>query len=280
MSDRLSFVEWKQRVDASGYQPGCLPRRDLGILPSWAVVTAPFPQSSGFRASTWCADAGVAGRLEVGLWTHRPHSRIPRGMGARWALVLLCRGVSGRSCLDLDHSVGEVMYLTGGNLSGGARSGRRGLRQGVRDILDCGISFTKNGECRNVSPVLGLKDEGAGLDPLKLRITRLNRLFVRSVEKGVPVDLRALRLLGRDALAWDLLVYTAWRVRSVEEPLVVRWSWLGNQLGSRMRDAKSFRKRLRRAFAKVRVLYPALDAEPVAEGIELRPSPPMFEIHP
>lgn len=277
MPDRLSFVDWKQRVEESGYEPGRLRKTDLGILPAWAVVTAPFPQSSVHRQRTWRADAGAAGRLEVGLWSHRPWSRVPRGMGARWALVLLCRGVSGRSTLDLDESLGDLMRLTGTSQGGGARSGRRGLRQGVRDILDCGITFTKGRECRNVSPVLGLEQENADLDPLKIKITRLNGLFVRSVEKGVPVDLRALRLLGRDALAWDLLVFLAWRVRPVERPLVVRWSWLRDQLGSRMTDAKSFRKRLRGALAKVRVLYPGLDAEAVATGIELRPSPPMFE---
>ncbi len=278
MTDSFSLHTWKQRVAASGYTPGRLPRAHVGVLPTWAVATAPFPQSKLFRDDVWRSDAGRLGRLELGLWTHRTGGRIPRGTAARWALLLLCRGVVGRSSLDLGDSVGDVMQVTGGNESGGARSGRQGLRQAVVDVLQCGFFWTVGDETQNVSPVLGLEGLGTCRDPLQIKITRLNGLFVRSVRAGVPVDLRALRLLERSSLGWDLLVFLAWRVRSVRQPTIVRWSWLYDQLGSRMQDRKTFRKRVRESLLRVRVLYPTLEAEPVREGLLLHPSPPMFKI--
>ena len=278
MGDRLSFRTWGRQVMASGYEPGYLPESEVGVLPTWAVVTAPFPQSSTYSDKVWSADAGRLGRLEVGLWTHRPESRVPRGTAARWALLLLCRGVDPSRGLDMDETVDELMQLTGRSSSGGARSGRRGLRRAVRDVLDCGIVQTVGLESRNVSPVLGLRKLEIVRDPLKLKITRLNGLFVRSVEKGVPVDMRALRLVGRDALAWDLLVFVAWRVRPLDRPTVIRWDWLRAQLGSRMQCPRSFRSRVKKAMRKVETLYPNLVAESAEDGLVLSPSPPMFEI--
>ena len=170
------------------------------------------------------------------------------------------------------------MRLTGKSTGGGTRSGRESLRSGVKAVLTSSIVEVRGEIHRSVSPVLRLRIED-WQDPLRIRIERINPEFTESVDRGkngggVPVDLRALRLVGKDSLTWDLLVFLAWRIRGLKQPLVLEWSWLSEQLGSAISNPYAFRARLRDSLSKARILYPGLKAEVVKRGIEISPSPP------
>lgn len=272
----------KKVADADYWQRERRPE-DIARLPVWAVVMAPFPSVAKYTQDTWMSDSGRFGRLEVALLSNRTQFGIPCGISARRALCLISRALSGTK-IHLGNgtkTLGELVEQSGGHASGGGpRSGREALRKAIQAILACHITYQYRRpedlgvrDSLVVSPVLGLgePDTLVKADPLRLIIREVNPSFLRLVRSGVPVDMRALRLVGRDATTWDLLNFLAYRVRGVKKSdgILLLWEWLADQMGSGM-PLKSFKHHLTvEKIPKVRVLYPNLRATTEVDGVRL-----------
>ena len=90
----------------------------------------------------------------------------------------------------------------------------------------------------------------------------------------VPVDMRALRALKKSPLALDLyawLVYEAFRAHKSETARFETWEQLHARIGGDYADIDNFRKKVKAALAKIRVVYPTLKLGRKQGGIEVLP---------
>ena len=102
----------------------------------------------------------------------------------------------------------------------------------------------------------------------------LDEDFYRAlVDRPVPVDMTALRRLGRSPLAIDFYTWLTYRMSYLRKPVTVPWDALHAQFGSEYGRERDFRARARRALLKVAEVYPRARVEVEVEGLRLSPSP-------
>lgn len=97
--------------------------------------------------------------------------------------------------------------------------------------------------------------------------------FAALVDRPVPVDLVALRTLGRSPLAIDLYTWLTYRMSYLRAATTVPWVALQAQFGSEYVRERAFRDHARKALAKVAAVYPSARVTVEAEGLRLMPSP-------
>ena len=93
------------------------------------------------------------------------------------------------------------------------------------------------------------------------------------INRPVPVDMAALRRLGRSPLAIDLYTWLTYRMSYLHRPTTVPWSALHQQFGAEYGRERDFRAKALRAMTKVAQVYPAARAVVETEGLRLHPSP-------
>ncbi len=106
-------------------------------------------------------------------------------------------------------------------------------------------------------------------------VTLGERFFLEILERPVPVDMRALRVLKRSPLALDLYAWLTYRMSYLRAPTVIPWEALHAQFGADYRRVFHFRAETRRALKAVAMVYPEarVDAGSAA-AIRLFPSRP------
>jgi hypothetical protein len=97
------------------------------------------------------------------------------------------------------------------------------------------------------------------------------------LERAVPLDLGALRLLGDNAWAIDLYTWLTHRFSYLRWPTTVSWDELNDQFGSsRKLETKEARYKFRKAFEghlkRVLTIYRDANVEATSAGLVLRPS--------
>jgi hypothetical protein len=98
--------------------------------------------------------------------------------------------------------------------------------------------------------------------------------FNALVDRPVPVDMGALRRLGRSPLAIDLYTWLTYRMSYLRQPVTVPWSSLQEQFGAEYGRARDIRSRARLALLKVAEVYPEARVAVEPEGLRLSPSVP------
>jgi len=97
--------------------------------------------------------------------------------------------------------------------------------------------------------------------------------FYRAITAApVPVDMRALRALKRSPLALDLyawLTYEAFRAQHSRRPRFETWAQLHGHMGGEYADLDNFRKKVKGALKKIRVVFPGLKLGLRQGGIEV-----------
>ncbi|GAC1345190.1 MAG: replication protein RepA [Candidatus Dormibacteria bacterium] len=105
-------------------------------------------------------------------------------------------------------------------------------------------------------------------------IVELDEDFFRAlVDRPVPVDMAALRRLGRSPLAIDFYTWLTYRMSYLKKPATVPWAALHVQFGAEYGRERDFRARARRALLRVAEVYPEARVEVEVEGLRLTPSP-------
>lgn len=103
--------------------------------------------------------------------------------------------------------------------------------------------------------------------------------FYRAITAApVPVDMRALRALKRSPLALDLyawLTYEAFRAQHSRRPRFESWAQMHGHMGGEYADVDNFRRKVKAALKKIRVVYPGLKLGKRQGGIEV-----LTESHP
>lgn len=96
------------------------------------------------------------------------------------------------------------------------------------------------------------------------------------INNPVPVDMRALQALRKSPMALDLYCWATYRVSYLKGRAFIPWEGLQTQFGSSYpatpRGKRHFKEKFIEALKKVSLVYPGLNADPLPDGLELRPS--------
>jgi hypothetical protein len=108
-------------------------------------------------------------------------------------------------------------------------------------------------------------------------VMELSEDFYNAVQsQAVPLDLRAVRALGRYPMALDVYTWLAHRLCRVRGPQGDRVTWLAlrQQFGQEFGEQKDFKKKMREAIKRALLVYPKARLDTWGSGITLLPSPP------
>lgn len=106
----------------------------------------------------------------------------------------------------------------------------------------------------------------------------LSEAFYNSImERPIPVDPRALQLLGTKPLTFDIYVWIGYRLYSLEHPTRMAWSDLHVQFGSQTKRLRDFRKDFHEALQNIQIIMPKLRYEIEQDYFLLYPSPTPIE---
>ena len=247
-----------------------LPHSDPGDVPQWTRATG-----STLLGITPGRD--YQKNQSIGY----PYGTIPRLL-LFWIVTEAIQTKSPR--LILGRSLAEFMRQVGLDPSrGGKRSDQRRLKEQMRRLFKCHISFeaiatdltSSQGErWRNmeVAPEGELwwhphPDQGA----LWESWIELGEKFFAAVSASpVPIDMRALRALKRSPLALDLYSWVCFRafviVQKNQPAQFIAWTTLMRQLGADYSTANNFQKKAAPALRKIATLYPGLTISSIKGG--------------
>ena len=174
------------------------------------------------------------------------------------------------------------------NTGGGKRSDAKRLREQMRRLFRCHISFdeaTKAGESRQGQAWLDMEIGPLGeywwdvKQPEQATLwgswVELGEKFFEAVTSApVPADMRALRALKQSPLALDLYTWTTYRVFQVNRrgALLLSWLSLQEQMGTEYGRLDNFVQKAKGAFRKIRAVYPGLNLKYRRGGLMLEPS--------
>jgi hypothetical protein len=98
------------------------------------------------------------------------------------------------------------------------------------------------------------------------------QFFQEVIERPVPIDTTALRMLKRSPLALDLYFWMTHRFSYLDQPTTIPWTALHAQFGADYERTRDFRAKLSSSLKKVSVVYPEANFDVEASGIRLLPS--------
>lgn len=119
------------------------------------------------------------------------------------------------------------------------------------------------------------KDERQlSLMPSKVELS--DKFFNALAGASVPLDVRAVKALGKYPLALDVYTWLAHRLCRVRKLEGDRIPWLAlrEQFGREISDQKKFKQMMRDALKRAQLVYPAAKLDTWGSGITLLPSPP------
>lgn len=108
-------------------------------------------------------------------------------------------------------------------------------------------------------------------------MVELSPKFFAALEgASVPLDVRAVRVLGKYPLALDVYTWLAHRLCRVKKREGDRIPWLAlrEQFGREISDQKKFKQMMRDALKRAQLVYPNAKLDTWGSGITLLPSPP------
>ena len=111
-------------------------------------------------------------------------------------------------------------------------------------------------------------DEAPWFSEVKLT----DEFFNSIMDAPVPVSLTALRALGGSSLRIDVYLWATHRVFYLTRPTRIKWVDLHNQFGAQYARVRAFKAAFITVLQEVQIVYPALNAEPTADYLILRPS--------
>lgn len=101
----------------------------------------------------------------------------------------------------------------------------------------------------------------------------LDRKFFRSLkEHALPVDIRAMRAFAHSAKQIDIVLWLAYRIRTVKRPYLITWEILQSQFGSEVSRVRKFKEDFRDNMTVIQEVFPKLPAKLDEKGLRLFPS--------
>jgi hypothetical protein len=103
----------------------------------------------------------------------------------------------------------------------------------------------------------------------------LDERFYRTLkEHALPVDIRTLRAFASSARQIDIILWMAYRLRSVKRPYLITWELLKEQFGAGVKRDRKFREEFADDIRLISEVIPNLPAKLSDRGLMLYPSDP------
>ncbi len=100
------------------------------------------------------------------------------------------------------------------------------------------------------------------------------RFYKLLIQNPVPLDWRVLKGIKQSPMALDLYMWLNHRMSYLKEPVSIRWTTLGQQLGSGIENERMFKHQVRKHLMKIQVIWQDLKVDVSSpEEIRLYPSP-------
>jgi hypothetical protein len=103
-------------------------------------------------------------------------------------------------------------------------------------------------------------------------VTLGEQFFQEVIERPVPIDTRALRMLKRSPLALDLYFWMTHRFSYLDRATTIPWTALHAQFGADYARTRDFRVKLSASLKKVNTVYPEANFDVKVTGLRLLPS--------
>lgn len=221
------------------------------------------------------------GGYELAITAHPKHG-LPYGAKPRLLLAWLAtEAVRTRSrTIPLGHTLSEFMRNLGLSITGGKRGTIAPVKEQMWRLFTATIHTTYREPDRIRHEVLQIVE---AIDwwwipmnphePTWRSTVELSEKFYRElINSPVPVDMRALELFKGSSMALDIYMWLTYRMSTLKEPTLIRWSVLRAQFGADYARTRDFKGKFLRELKRVVVIYPAL-VEEITSGLLLKPSP-------
>lgn len=205
---------------------------------------------------TWIASEAVRTGEEVLV--------LGNSMSSFMAKIGLAKG--GRDANRLTDQLRRLLGadLTVRGLQVGEDGGRGESIQNFQIAEAFQLWFTKEGK---------IDDTSTGLWNSEIKLS--SQFFHSIVDAPIPVNLDALRALGKSPMAMDIYLWATYRVYNLRGRTVkIPWADLNQQFGGQYAEPRQFKSAFIRNLATVKIIYPDLNVEPTTDYLILRASPP------
>ncbi len=106
------------------------------------------------------------------------------------------------------------------------------------------------------------------------RLVLAEKFFTSLKRHALPVDIRALRSFANSARQIDIILWLAYRLKTVKRPYLISWDLLRDQFGSDVAQGYKFKQSFKADFAAISEVFPKLPAKLGKQGIRLFPANP------
>ena len=240
------------------------------------------------RPSASSPPQGVSLRLEAGsLWGGDERRWVPQPLpyGAMSRAILLnlfTVAIQHGPEIDIGRSPTAYVKALTGAARGGARGNLAPFRQHIAALaavtMSLGISYGNELATFSGKPIHrfdGWIAPNPDAQPLWPRTVHLAPgLYSSLCTHGVPLDRRAIKILGGSALGLDIYAWLSHRLYRLRADLSLSWYHLHSQFGHEYKQVRDFRREFKRQMKQVQSVYPKAKISLIRGGILLKASPP------
>jgi hypothetical protein len=192
--------------------------------------------------------------------------------------------------VPLGHSLSDFVRMMSGEVSGGERGTLTLWKTQMMALAACSMRIggsygegtgmpNQRAKTRKVDIIseldlwLSPEPNQYSLFPTDIKLS--TEYFESLREHAMPVDLKALKLLQGDPLAFDVYAWLVYRLPRIRQQSGVKlpWKLIYDQFGGNYKEIKTFKRRFLEALKKVKVLYPNAQLDIGAEALTLKSTP-------
>ena len=239
-------------------------------MPHRKLAGNEFTRSNGFLELT------ILSPSSVGL----PYGSIPRLL-LSWMTTEAVRTHS--PVLELGPNLSAFMAELGLTCRGGERGDIARLRNQITRLF-CSTVYCRYedktrdvGKNFNITEAYNLWWDPKAPDqmPLWKSAVKLgDHFFNEIIDRPIPVDMRALKVLKRSPLALDIYCWLTYRMSYLRQPTEIPWPALQMQFGADYAHTRQFKAAFLEHLRAVLVIYPEANVENGERGLLLKPSKP------
>jgi hypothetical protein len=189
--------------------------------------------------------------------------------------------------LELGHTLSAFMAELGLTPSGGAKGDITRFKKQTVRLFSSAVSCQYTEENRDKGVGFLITDKyDLWWDPKtpnqiplwKSTVTLSTNFFKEIIDRPVPVDMAALKVLKRSPMGLDIYCWLTYRLSYLQKETIIPWPLLQLQFGSDYaQDAeglRNFKKKFLLRLKKVLSIYDTAKVSGVEKGFLLKPSPP------
>lgn len=255
-----------------------LPYRNPGEIPYWERRNG---NVSLMMQPAYIADPATGERKAA-----YPFGVLPR-QAMNWMATEAV--LTGSKTLELGDSMMQFMAKIG--LAHGGRDHKR-VTDGLKRLFGAnlsveGLEIAENGaghgeaiEYFRIADSVRLwfgKDDSTSSPLWQSTVTLSDRFFDSIVSSPVPIDLNAMKAMGKSAMRMDIYLWLTYRMFYLRKPTRIKWTDLNLQFGAQYKQPHKFKAAFEEHLKFIKIAYPEARVEPTKEYLILRPSKPHVE---